>query len=104
MTSRTQLLDWAQVLSREALDVLEEKSDDYAAEDDALRAFREIADQLGLSMQQVWAVFFSKHVAAVMAYARDGTLESEPLRSRIIDLKNYLDILYAMYKEDSGTD
>lgn len=101
--SRDKLLALSAELSNEAYEVLAAKSKDYADKDDALAAFRMTANELGLDMKQVWGVFFTKHVRSVLSYVKEGELESESLRSRIIDLINYLTILDAIDKENSGT-
>lgn len=97
------LLTDADALMDQAHAVLSNKGADYADSADALAGFRRIADDTGLSMRQVWGVFFGKHLSAVQAYVRHGKLESEPLRSRIIDAINYLILLNAIHEEDSGT-
>lgn len=46
----------------------------------------------------VWAVYFLKHVFAILAWIGQGT-SSESLTSRIIDARNYLDLLHGMSRE-----
>jgi hypothetical protein len=80
-------------LLNEARGVMESKAKDYAQEQDAFLNFHTRAEQLGLTREQVWAVFANKHWDALMAYVRNGKVESEALRSRIIDVINYVGFL-----------
>jgi hypothetical protein len=76
-------------------EVQKAKGADYAKESDRLANFRQASEQLGLPMRQVWAVYFWKHVCAVLNHARRGKVESEPIEGRLQDLINYA-CLYAM--------
>jgi hypothetical protein len=75
------------------------KGRDYAREDDALANFKTQAAALDLTPEQVWAVFAGKHWAAIMAYAREGDVKSEPIEGRIHDLILYGFLLLAMVRE-----
>lgn len=63
---------------------------------DRIAAFRRIADDVGLSMQKVWAVFASKHWSAVMRFVKEDLVESEPVDGRINDIINYCVLLGAI--------
>ena len=79
-----------------AMDVLRQKNVDYSqGEDktDRIAAFRRIARDVNVPVEKVWAIFSQKHWGAIMKYVKDGTVESEPLQSRAIDLINYLVLL-----------
>lgn len=65
------------------------KGRDYAGDDDALANFKSAAEQLGVEPEQVWAVYAHKHWSAVMAYCKNGRVESEPIEGRIHDLILY---------------
>lgn len=80
------------------------KNHDYtAASQDALANFKMVAAMLGLKPRQVWAVYFMKHVMAVMAWAKTGKVESEGLAGRFVDLVNYAALGEAIYRTaDSG--
>lgn len=80
----------------DCLPVLHAKGMDYSAEGDANSTFREIAERVSAKPEQVWYAFFSKHIAAIERYIRDGKVESEPIRGRIVDAINYLAILWSM--------
>jgi hypothetical protein len=77
-------------------EVAKAKQVDYARDFDALDNFKSIAHIVGLEPQQVWAVYFYKHISAVMAWAREGKVESESLRERFVDIINYAVLGYAL--------
>ena|SRR3989304_5785887 len=88
----------------ECLKTMESKSQDYASKLDAHANFKEGADLIGLTKYQVWAVYFFKHIKAILrALQRNpATPESitEPIRGRIIDTIVYLSIFACMLIED----
>lgn len=92
-------------LNAEVRQVLNEKSLAYAGDGgDTLANFKRNAERLGLTKYQIWGVYFNKHIDsinnAIMQHP-DGPIDrSEGLKSRIIDVKNYIDILYCLLAED----
>ena len=71
--------------------MLSEKGADYTQQsDDVHHNFKIVAEQLGLTPLQVWAVYAEKHWLAIMTYIKHGALASEPIESRFRDLGNYL--------------
>lgn len=100
---RYDLMHHMNKLFDEAEITLSQKSGDYADAGDVLSAFRYAAEEVAVTKQQVWAIFFMKHVRAILAYAREGKVESEPLRQRIIDAINYL-VLLSLMEETDGKD
>lgn len=86
----------------ECMRILDDKGEDYTEgnrDKDRLYNFRTQAVDAGLSMEQVWLVFFGKHVSAIKAYCKRGQVESEPIRERIKDAINYLLLLSLMVAE-----
>jgi hypothetical protein len=78
--------------------ILKQKGDDYTvgnADSDRLYNFKFIAQVLGLTTEQVWAVYFLKHVLAICAYTK-GIDESEPIEGRMDDVVNYIYLLDAI--------
>lgn len=65
------------------------KGKDYAGEEDALSNFKIAAEQLGVTPVQVWAVYAHKHWSAIMSYAKEGDVASEPIVGRVHDLIVY---------------
>ena len=75
------------------------KGNDYACNEDRLSNFKQLAEFLGLSPLQVWAVYTFKHILAISQYVREGQVESEPIEERIADARNYLVLGLALIKE-----
>ncbi len=68
------------------------KGADYRrGEDDAFANFKRTATSLGLTPQQVWAVYANKHWDAILNYCRQGQTESEAIEDRLRDV-----ILYSL--------
>lgn len=88
-----------EALTTEAYDVCFSKMKDYADEADAHHNFRRQAEELGCEPRQVLGVYFNKHLFAFRRWVRDGRVDSEGLRSRVIDLVNYLVLAAAMEEE-----
>ena len=85
---------------KEILDTIRAKNSDYAgASRNAFAAFDEAAAVLGLTREQVWAVYYMKHVQAVMRYIKTGGLMSESIMDRLTDLTAYPMLLAGMVSE-----
>jgi hypothetical protein len=84
---------------QEILDLNLSKGHDYAGETDALANFKKAAERLGLTPEQVWAVYGDKHWSAIMTYCREGQVESEPIAGRIIDVILYGFLLLGLIEE-----
>lgn len=95
-TQFTQLLDehFAQIREINAT-----KGHDYAGDEDALANFKRQATQLGLSWEQVWGVYCSKHWDAVMTFVREGDVKSEPIEGRIHDVILYCFLLLGLIED-----
>lgn len=50
----------------------------------------------------VWAVYFNKHVTAVLTFARTGKVESEAIRGRFLDIATYAILGAALADESYG--
>jgi hypothetical protein len=80
--------------------VLLEKGKDYTMEnDDRLHNFKMIAEMIGITPFQVWAVYWLKHVFAIANYAKGGH-ESEPIEGRFGDNENYSYLGRGLAKEE----
>jgi hypothetical protein len=80
------------------------KGGEYAGDVDRLANFRRNAKNLGLNMEDVWAVYAGKHWDAIMQYVRDlreGKKRErlETIEGRMDDLIVYLVLAKAMYRE-----
>lgn len=80
----------------ECATVLFSKMKDYAADADAHRNFNQSAEAAGVSPLTVWAIFLKKHLDAIFTYVREGRVASEPVRQRVLDARNYLDLGLAL--------
>lgn len=80
------------------------KGGEYAGDVDRLANFRRNAAALGLTMEQVWAVYAAKHWDAIMQYVRDlgegkNRTRLEPISGRLDDLIVYAILMKAMVDE-----
>jgi hypothetical protein len=83
-------------LLRDCVVVLDAKGQDYTVgqnDTDRLYNFREGARAAGISPTQVWWVYFWKHLTAVQRYVKEGKVDSEGIKGRILDCVNYLILL-----------
>ena len=68
--------------------------------DSRFRNFEVIADEMGITSQQVLWVYVRKHLQAIVYYLKQGHEASdEKIISRIQDVRNYLLLLSAMIIE-----
>lgn len=83
--------------------VLKDKGAAYAEEGDINYNFKIIAKILGLSVFQVWAVYWLKHVICVANAIKNNPNTpvdlTEGMEGRIIDNQNYIDILATLLEE-----
>lgn len=81
-------------------EILRTKGADYTRKDpDRLANFKNNAKGIGITAMQVWAVYFMKHIDAIMTYVQTGKVESEAITGRLDDAHNYLYLLEAMIDE-----
>ena len=83
-------------------EIMNAKQPEYTNENsDVLHNFKTTAENLGLSAQEVWAVFFYKHVQAILSHASNPDLNAaEPIQSRYADAINYLFLGFALHIEN----
>ncbi len=86
--------------------IMDAKGADYQGEEkEGVNGnFYRNARLLGVSPVLIWAVYFNKHIDALATYVRTGRLESEGLRGRLDDIRNYIDIVEAMLVEEGTLD
>ena len=88
-------------LEEDCLPILESKNLDYTGgSEDANNGFKAVAEMAWTDKYQVWAIFFFKHFFALRTWLKTRTLSSESIKSRIVDLINYLLILWSLLEED----
>lgn len=67
---------------------------------DVLHNFKTVAQRVGVTPGQVWAVYFLKHIDAITSImcAPDLPVSEAPI-GRFADAVNYLKLGYALHKE-----
>lgn len=81
--------------------LLKSKGDDYTRhEADRLSNFKRGAAQIGVSPLVVWAIYFNKHIDAIMAFIKTGKAESEAIEGRFDDAVNYLYLLEGLLEDE----
>ena len=75
------------------------KGVDYAGREDKLANFKKRAAASGISPLQVLSIYMGKHLDSIESFIREGKLESEPIRGRIIDAINYLSFIEPLASE-----
>lgn len=88
-------------LLTEALSVMAAKRPGYTVGSaDRLANFKAVATRSGLTPQQVWLVYFLKHIDAIQSIMAKPELPvSEAPRGRFIDAINYLLLGYELWEE-----
>lgn len=103
VSTSNELVALHEALTKQALDVCVGKNKDYGnVKDDTLSNFFQTADMLGIKPQQTCLTHMYKHFAALCRHARDGRLDSETLRGRIVDIINYAVIYFAIEERCKG--
>lgn len=82
----------------------ETKGHDYAGNEDPFSNFKQRGEELGLTKEQIWAVYASKHWDAIMTFCREGQVESEPIEGRLQDVILYCFLMLGMVADDAGID
>lgn len=76
------------------------KNADYSAgTDDAMDHYHSGAEEAGITPVQVWFVLLTKHYQAIRTFVRTGSVESESIQGRFIDLANYAMLGSALVKD-----
>jgi len=81
------------------IEILDTKGPDYSNSDDRLANFKRLAQLLGTTPLQIWAVYAMKHMDAIMTYAKSGKVASEEITGRFLDLANYAVLGAALVQE-----
>lgn len=88
-------------LAESAQDIQRAKRPAYTGGNvDVLHNFKTVAARVGITPHQVWAVYWLKHVDAILsAMARPDLPQAEEVIGRFSDSRNYEDLGWALYKE-----
>jgi hypothetical protein len=93
--------DIKEELRKEAEGIATAKRPGYTqANVDVLHNFKTAAAHAGITPCQAWAVYFWKHLAAILSAAKDADIpQAEPILGRFADARNYLDLGLALITE-----
>jgi|TARA_R110000744_G_scaffold212334_1_gene331318 hypothetical protein len=85
-----------------AQEIEESKRPGYTQDSpDVLANFKKAAEMAGTTPMQAWSIYFYKHVAAIMTYAKDPDIQQgEALDGRFADAINYLKLGFHMFREE----
>lgn len=88
-------------LDETANQIVSVKRPDYTRESaDVLQNFKDAAEQAGILPLQAWLIHFYKQYSAIARFIKNPQCTpSETIDSRFADLRNYLQLGYALYKE-----
>lgn len=76
------------------------KGEEYARSEDQLANFKRSAKDSGVRPEQVWLIFFNKHMDAIKSYVATGkVLSEEHIDGRIEDAILYLILLKAIVED-----
>lgn len=94
----------SQVLHSAANNIANNKRPAYIiGNEDVLFNFKSVAARVGITPLQAWGVYFLKHIDALTALAKDSAIpQAEGIEGRFCDALNYLDLGYALYKEQEN--
>lgn len=79
----------------ECLALQKTKGKDYTTNGDVFYNIKTTAEECEITPEKVLWIAFRKHYIAVQQYIRSGKLESESIKSRLIDIANYVSLLAA---------
>ena len=93
-----------QLLHQERIGIQDSKRPGYTVGNrDVLHNFKSVAERVGISTGQVWAVYALKHVDAIMSIMCHPDLPvSEAPIGRFSDLMNYCELGFGIYVESQG--
>jgi len=85
-----------------AQEIEESKRPGYTQDSpDVLANFKKAAEMVGTTPMQAWSIYFYKHVAAIMTYAKNPNIQQgEALDGRFADAINYLKLGFHMLREE----
>lgn len=84
---------------RRIREIRETKGREYATDKDTLADFKEVAADVGITPLQCWATYVKKHERAIDSYIREGSVKSEAIEDRILDVVVYHLLLYGLIRD-----
>lgn len=80
-------------------EIRETKGKEYATVEDTLADFKEVAAEVGISPLQVWSTYVKKHLRAIDTFVREGSVKSESINDRILDVIVYHILLLGLLED-----
>lgn len=74
----------------DGLKIIADKGRDYAPENIAMIDVFYAAAEMGIRPQQVLWIYVRKHLTALRAWMQHGSVHSEAVHSRLLDVANYM--------------
>lgn len=102
--NKKEFIETRNYILEKAQDIMDAKQPEYTNKSiDVLNNFKQTAKSIGIQPMEVWAVFFNKHIQAILSHSGDPNMhQAEPIDSRYADALNYLFLGFAMLVEDSN--
>lgn len=98
-----QFRDLLSNIEKEEREILLCKGKEYAREDyedDVLSNFKRIAKAINVDPLKVWAIYFMKHIDAILNFVNTGqTVSNESIKGRFADARNYLALGFGLVWE-----
>jgi hypothetical protein len=87
-----------------AQDIMDAKQPEYTNKSiDVLNNFKTTAESIGIKPMEVWAVFFNKHIQAILTHAGNPNMkQAEPIDSRYADAINYLFLGFSLLVDEQN--
>ena len=84
--------------------IMDAKQPEYTNKNiDVLNNFKQTAKMIGIEPMQVWAVFFNKHIQAILTHSGDPDMhQAEPIESRYCDAINYLFLGFSLIIDEQN--
>lgn len=101
-----EFMDIRQHLETECVALLTQKGQEYAQgdlKDNRLDNFTRVAERIASTPFKVLMTYLIKHEDSLEKWVRTGHEGTEGIESRIMDARNYLDLLYAMFIHQQRT-
>lgn len=84
----------------EGFSIMNSKGESYSGLEDKLGNFKRCAKLTGISPRVVLFIYLAKHWDALCAFMRGEYKDSESIKSRVLDIINYMWLLAALLKEE----
>jgi len=99
--NQQQFKELKEELLKECQSIMDAKQPEYTNKNtDVLYNFKSTAKHIGIKPAEVWAVFFHKHIQAILSHANNPDMpQAEPIESRYADAINYLLLGYALMND-----